>query len=660
MLADWFCRLFADAPVSMQLFGPDGRCLAANSAWERLFRLPSASAVGYNILEDERLARSGHLRELRRAFDGERVSIARMSYDVTGAAGARVVSASLVPLPDAAGTHVVLTLQDVGASEDAARRAEMQFALTDVLARSRNADEAIHGLLSGLGAVFDARFAAHWVVCPGENAIVCSHTWTSADAGPGVEEFAARSREYRLPRGGGLPGSAWQQGEAIWLGEVLERGNFPRLPWMHAAGLQGGFAFPIVSQDGLDAVVELFSVRPLLRDQELARLADSAGRRFGLFLQRRRLEDALHESEEANRAVVQSALDAIVAMDAEGRIVDFNPAAERMFGFSRAEVVGREMAGTIIPAELRNAHRAGLKRQRETGASRIVGRRLELSALRSDGTVFPVELTITRTQRRHEPLFIGFLRDVTERRRHEQEREAMLARERAARDAAEAANRSKDEFIATVSHELRTPISAIRGWLKLLGAGSVPADKIPDVIGRLDRNAEMQSRLVDDLLDASTLVTGRMRFTVDDVNLREIIENACESLKPAARAKHLTICVEARAWVTARGDAVRLQQVFWNLLSNAVKFTPPGGAISVMVTEAHAELQIAVMDTGSGIPADLLPSVFDKFRQGSPTAGGLGLGLAIVKHIVEAHAGTVVAANRPDGGAIFTVTLPRV
>jgi PAS domain S-box-containing protein len=660
---EWFWRLFATSPVSLQLFTPDGTCVAANQTWERLWGAPAASAVGYNVLEDEQLKRSGVLPQVKAAFDGATVTLPRMFYDPASsdrAGTGRYVLAHFTTLPAAPLGHVLLSMEDVTDAVEAARRAEVQFALTDVLARARHADEAVHGLLSGLGLVFGAAYAGFWTVSADAASIGCDQTWLVKDAGLAVHEFALRSRDSRFACGEGLPGSVWHVRQAIWLSDVIDRLNFPRLAWMRAARLDDGLAFPVIVDGAVGGVVELFTSGPLPRDPELLRLAETAGQQFGLFLQRRRLEDDLHESQEANRAVVQTALDAIVTMDGNGRIVDFNPAAERMFGHTRDAVIGREMADRIIPPDLRAAHRAGLTRLRTTGMSRILSKRLELSALRADGSVFPIELTITRMHRRHEPLFIGFLRDLTERHRHEQEREALLARERTARDAAEAANRSKDEFVATVSHELRTPVNAIRGWVKMLADGSLPPDRRAEIIERLDRNAEVQARLVDDLLDVSALVTGRMRFTVSEVNLRDVIENACESLRPAAEAKRLTLRVDVAAGAVVRGDAVRLQQVFWNLVSNAVKFTPQNGRVTITLTELEGELQIVVADTGPGVDSGLLPLLFEKFRQGSAASGGMGLGLAIVRHLVEAHAGTVTAANGRDGiGATFTVTLPR-
>ncbi len=660
---EWFWRLFAGSPVSLQLFTPDGTCVAANDAWERLWDVPAASAVGYNLLHDDHFLRSGVLPEVRSAFQGANVTLPRMFYDPAPSDGRRTgryVIAHFTTLPAEPLGFVLLSIEDVTDAVEAERRAEVQFALTDVLARARHADEAIHGLLSGLGGVFGAAYAGFWVVSNECASMGCDQTWLAQDAGPAVRDFALRSHDHRFARGEGLPGSVWHERQAIWLSDVIDRLNFPRLPWMQAARLDDGLAFPVIIDGAISAVVELFTTGPLPRDPELLRLAEGAGQRFGLFLQRRRLEDDLHESEEANRAVVQTALDAIITMDAAGRIVDFNPAAARMFGHARDAVLGHDMADTIIPPDLRRAHRAGLARLRTGDRSRILSQRLELSALRADGSVFPIELTITQMQRRQEPLFIGFLRDLTERQRHEHEREALLARERTARDTAEAASRSKDEFVATVSHELRTPVNAIRGWIRMLASGSLSADRTAEIIERLDRNAEVQARLVEDLLDVSALVTGRMRFTVDEVNLRDVIENACESLKLAAEAKRLTLRVDVPAGAAVRGDGVRLQQVFWNLVSNAVKFTPPDGRVTITLAELEGELQIVVADTGPGIDVGMLPVLFEKFRQGSAAAGGMGLGLAIVRHIVEAHAGTVTAANRADrSGASFTVTLPR-
>jgi signal transduction histidine kinase len=254
--------------------------------------------------------------------------------------------------------------------------------------------------------------------------------------------------------------------------------------------------------------------------------------------------------------------------------------------------------------------------------------------------------------------------EVAERKQAEQERARLLVREQAARAEAEAANRAKDEFLATLSHELRTPLTAILGWARLLRAGNLPAGTVGGALETIERNAKSQSQLIDDLLDVSRIVTGKLRLDTRPVEIGRVIEAAVESVRPAARAKNIRLEVElGPLGGPLLGDAGRLQQVAWNLLSNAVKFTPEGGRVGVLLRRAGSHAEVKVEDTGQGIGADFLPHVFDRFRQadGSTTRthGGLGLGLAIARHLVELHGGAISADSEGEGrGASFTVRLP--
>ncbi len=236
--------------------------------------------------------------------------------------------------------------------------------------------------------------------------------------------------------------------------------------------------------------------------------------------------------------------------------------------------------------------------------------------------------------------------------------------ERSARDKAEEATRLKDEFLATVSHELRTPLNAILGWSRLLQSGVLPEARRTHAVETVVRNAVAQNQLIEDLLDLGRIISGKMRLTVQAVDLRQIVDAAIDVVTPAADARgvQLTRAMDGVASLVS-GDAGRLQQVVWNLLSNAVKFTPRGGSVEVRLQQLPAAMEIAVRDTGSGISAPFLPYVFDRFRQqdGAITrkAGGLGLGLAIVKSIVELHGGTVEAQSAGEGeGSTFVVQLP--
>jgi PAS domain S-box-containing protein len=235
--------------------------------------------------------------------------------------------------------------------------------------------------------------------------------------------------------------------------------------------------------------------------------------------------------------------------------------------------------------------------------------------------------------------------------------------ERLYRDAQES-SRLKDEFLATVSHELRTPLTAILGWAHMLRTGQFDGDSARQAFETVERNARAQAQLIDDLLDVSRIITGKLRIDVRPVDPNSFIEAAVEALRPAAEAKGVRLQkVLDTGSVNVSGDPVRLQQVVWNLLSNAIKFTPRGGRVQVRLERVNSHVEVAVSDTGSGIPREFLPHVFDRFRQADQKTtrqhGGMGLGLSIVRHLVELHGGTVKAESPGEGeGATFTVLLP--
>jgi signal transduction histidine kinase/CheY-like chemotaxis protein len=257
---------------------------------------------------------------------------------------------------------------------------------------------------------------------------------------------------------------------------------------------------------------------------------------------------------------------------------------------------------------------------------------------------------------------LSISRDISEQKRADEERNQLLAREREARSDAERATHMKDEFLATLSHELRTPLNSIVGWVGVLKQDQ-SRETLRKAIDVIDRNSRRQAQMIDDLLDVSRIVSGKLPLDVRRVNLTAVVEEAVTSAQPAAVAKgvHLTTVYDAP--VDIHGDPVRLQQVVWNLVSNAIKFTSREGTVHVAVRSVDGEAHIEIGDSGQGIAPELLPHIFDRFLQGDSSStrrhGGLGLGLAIVKNLSEMHGGSVMASSAGVGrGATFTVRLP--
>ena len=371
------------------------------------------------------------------------------------------------------------------------------------------------------------------------------------------------------------------------------------------------------------------------------------------------------------KAAVESANDAILITEARldlpgPRIEYVNAAFTRMTGYGVEEIVGQTPRILQGP----KTDRGLLDRLRNDLASNESFHG-ETVNYRKDGQEYIVEWRITPLRDAQGQLskWVAIQRDVTDRVRVQQERDRVLAGERAARQEQERTSRMKDEFLATLSHELRTPLNAILGWTSILRAqeqdGQVDPQDVEQALDVIERNARSQVQLVEDLLDMNRIVSGKLKLEIEPLNLAEVLADATDSVRHAADAKSITL-IEATDPAAPRvpGDRARLRQVFWNLLSNAIKFTPRGGRIEVRQRQAGEETEeILVRDNGQGIEPDFVPHVFDRFRQadGSPARrhGGLGLGLSIVKQLVELHGGTVGAESAGRGqGAAFRVRLP--
>lgn len=369
----------------------------------------------------------------------------------------------------------------------------------------------------------------------------------------------------------------------------------------------------------------------------------------------------LLETREMLAAIVDSSADAIIGADLDGYVTSWNPAAERIFGFSGADVIGKNIRVIVAPDCVDTNDDALIRLRRgervppfETVYISIHGARIEVSL-----TISPIQ---------NEPgVIIGIsiiARDISETRELDRAREQLLEQERALRIDAERANRVKNEFLATLSHELRTPLTAILGWAQILRTGNLGPSEIRNAADIIYRNTRTQNQLIDDLLDMNQILAGKLHLDFQDIEVAPVLEAAVQAVTPSATAKNIRITTGiSPAANTLWADPTRLQQIVWNLLANAVKFTPPGGLITLSATREDLNTVITVCDTGIGIIADFLPNVFARFVQADSSTtrrhSGIGLGLAIVKNLTEAHGGTVEARSDGEGcGATFIVRLP--
>jgi PAS domain S-box-containing protein len=409
-------------------------------------------------------------------------------------------------------------------------------------------------------------------------------------------------------------------------------------------------------QVGMESGAEIYLVEPLA-PEELITVVRT-------LLRLRQMEAGLAASEERLRLATESAGFGTCDIDLRTGNAVFSPAMFDILGLPAAPGLA-SMSEWIdrIHADDRPATTAAFDAARDANSHFRHEHRIVRASdgeerwLAPTGLFHPDE-TGRRTR------FIGVMLDVTERRHADLERNALLARESTARAAAEDAARLKDQFLATLSHELRTPMSAVLGWLHLLKSGRLPSAQQAQALETIERNAHLQNQLINDLLDVSRIITGRLRLERDHVYPSVVVDAAIESVRPHADARMIAIRAELGSVpITVFGDPMRLQQVVSNLLVNAIKFSPDGGVIDVSMRVRDERVEIVIADQGEGIAADMLPLIFERFRQadGSITRrhGGMGLGLAIARHILDLHGGTIAArSDGPGRGATFTITLP--
>jgi PAS domain S-box-containing protein len=365
--------------------------------------------------------------------------------------------------------------------------------------------------------------------------------------------------------------------------------------------------------------------------------------------------------------LLESAPDAILELDHEGRIVLLNRMAEQLFGYTRGELLGQAVE-TLVPEALRGVHRRHRAQYLNHPVTRPMGSALKLEARREDGSHFPVEISLSSVQSGDRFRVTAIVRDITDRREMEDRLRAVEAsyiRELELRNReSEQANRLKTEFLGNMSHELRSPLHTVLGFAELLAEEKEGAlnDKQKRFIGHIQRDSLHLLDLINDLLDLSKIEAGRLELRHEVFHVDAVIDEALSSVRPRAATKSLNIETNISIVAPVFADRLRLKQILHNLLTNAIKFTPDGGGVQIYAVHSGPFAEISVSDTGIGIPADQQHAVFDKFYQvRAGIQGGIegtGLGLAITRHLVEQHGGSISLTSEAGRGARFTFTIP--
>ncbi|HKC85343.1 MAG TPA: ATP-binding protein, partial [Blastocatellia bacterium] len=439
--------------------------------------------------------------------------------------------------------------------------------------------------------------------------------------------------------------------------------NDPRVSdkkWAREEGMVAFAGYPLLVEDRVVGVMAMFARHPLTEDTVEAIATVAAPIAQGI--ERKRAEEALRASEEKFRILADTAPVMVWVSGADKLRAFFNKPWLEFTGRVMEEELGYGWAEGVHPEDYDCCL--------ETFNASCDARepfKMEYRLRRRDGEYrWMLDHGVPRYSPGGDFLgCVGSCIDITERKQVEAREREQLAREQAARATAEAANRSKDEFLTTLSHELRSPLNAVLGYTRMLRCGPVDRDSINKVAANVERNAKAQLQIIQDLLDSACVTTGKLKIKTRPVDLATVIESALDTVRPAAEAKGIMLLADFGLGPEEMvGDSARLQQVVWNLLSNGIKFTPEGGRVELQMDSDANRIRIKVSDTGRGIEPEFLPFVFDLFRQADSSStrryGGLGLGLSLVKHLVELHGGTITAASEGAGcGATFIVTLPR-
>ncbi|MDQ6872321.1 MAG: PAS domain S-box protein [Gemmatimonadota bacterium] len=552
---------------------------------------------------------------------------------------------------------LLLVVQDLTARRESQRGLSVQHLVSQIIAESKSPPETLRTVLAEVGRALRWSYATYWELDRSADVLRPLYSWTQSDRS--FVEFDRQTQRIVFTRGEGFPGGVWEGAQPNWETDLATRPVYPRSAAASAEGLHSAFGIPVRTAEKFFGVLEFFAEDVLPPNEALLNAAQGVGFQLGEFLERARAMAAEHESEIRKASILDTALDSIITSDQRGMITEFNAAAQATFGYRKEDVIGHQMVDLIIPPQHREAHLKGMQRYLATGEAHVLGRRIEINAMRSDGTEFPVELAIVRVPIDGPAFFTAYVRDLTERKKLEAEQARLLK-------VSEEANRAKAEFLATMSHELRTPLNAISGYTELLKLGirgPVTEAQVAD-LDRINRSQAHLLGIINDILQFAKLEVGQLEINLASFSVDTALSIAEELVGPQLESRRLSyIYRHGDDSVCIRADRDRFQQIVLNLLSNAIKFTPENGTITVSWHEIGDAVAIEVADTGIGIDAAQTARIFDPFVQvhagTTRTSEGVGLGLAISRDMARQMGGDITVRSKFGKGSTFRLLLPR-
>jgi PAS domain S-box-containing protein len=529
---------------------------------------------------------------------------------------------------------------------------ELAFAI----AEAETVEEALQLALRKICEATGSALGQAWTVNAPSRQLECSDAWYASCDGLGPFRQISLERTFEL--GVGLPGRVWSAKEAAWIKDVRRDPNFSR-PFTREVGLGAGLAVPVLAQDTVVAVMEFFLLEPRERDEGLVDLVSAVAAQVGSLIRRKQSEAIRRASEERFRAVAASANDAIVSADGSGNIVYFNPSAERVFGYSASESLGKPLT-TLMPERFHDPHAEALKRFLATGEARVIGKTVELAGRRKDGSEFPLELSLSTWKQGQDPFFTAILRDISEHVQAQRKlAESAAELERRTREL-ERSNADLAEFASVISHDLHEPLRMVSTYVELL-AGEYEDqldEEAREFIQFASDGANRMRALIKDLLACSRV--GSSEDAPTSVDCSVAVQHASDALSGFIAEAKATVNVGDLPTVTA--NFTQISELFQNLVSNAIKFTAEGRRPRVEISAERdgAAWRFSVADDGIGIEPRYRDRVFGMFERlhGRSAYDGTGAGLAICKKIVERHGGRIWVTSTPGKGSTFQFTIP--